>query len=81
MKTFINVKHIYIPRFTFNWLWLAIASVVPRLNAGYNDYELRLHMCELTPEEARAEILSDIANHHKRMREIMAWSEMWDEED
>lgn len=78
MKTSINVKHIYIPRFTFNWLWLAIASVLRQFTTDENDRAIRELMCELTADEARAKILSDIANEAKHMREIMAWSDMWD---
>lgn len=61
----------------FNGVFLAIASVLRRLNSNYDDYDIRLHMCELTADEARAEIRGDIANHDKRTREALAWSEMW----
>lgn len=74
MKTSINVKHIYIPRFTFNWLWLAIAYVLRRLNAGYNDYELRGRMGEWTRDEARAAILSTIANAEQHRLDGEWWS-------
>lgn len=64
----INVrKPIAVPRWTNfpGWLFLAIASVLQKLNAGYNDYDIRLHMGELTQDEARAEIREDIANEER----------------
>lgn len=55
-----------------NGLWLAIASVLRKLNAGYDDREIRLHMYELTKKEAWAEIRGDIANeeYHRRLHEF-----------
>lgn len=79
MKAITSVnKTVSVPRFTFNRLWLAIASVLRWANRNYDDYDIREWMGELTRDEARAEILGDIANYDKHMREAMAWSEMWD---
>ena len=62
MKAISVHKNIFIPRFTFNWLWLAIANVLRRLNKDYNDYDIRELMGELTRDEARAVVVADIAN-------------------
>ena len=71
----INVsKPVPVPRFTFNGVFLAIASVLRRLNSGYNDYDIRLQMGELTPDEARAEILGDIANEERNRLAGEFWS-------
>lgn len=61
----INVKPLTIPAThqpLLNGVWLSIASVLRFINRDYNDYDIRLHMGELTRDEARAEILGDIVN-------------------
>ena len=61
----INAKTITAPKIhrpLLNGLWLAVAAVLRRVNAGYDDYELRGRVGEWTRDEARAEILGDIAN-------------------
>ena len=74
MKTIYVSKHIVIPRLSFNWLWLAIADVLRRLNKDYDDYDIRERMGELTADEARAEILGDIANEEWNRRAAEFWS-------
>lgn len=75
MKVSINVpKNISVPRISFNWLWFAITYVLRWVNRGYDDYDLRFEMGELTADEARAEIMSDIV-HAERSRLVdEAWS-------
>lgn len=81
----INAKRISIPRrvtrLSFNGLFLSIASVLRRLNRGYNDYELRGIAGEWTHEEARVEILASFANEEKNRIEAVAQSGIWHGED
>lgn len=76
MKVINANKPIPIPRWTFlpGRLFLAITSVLRKLNAGYDDYDIRLQMGELTPDEARAEILGDIANEEENRLAGVFWS-------
>lgn len=74
MKTSINVKSIYVPRFTFNWLWFAIAAFIRQFTTDENDKAIRELMCELTADEARDEILSTIANEEQHKRDGEWWS-------
>lgn len=69
-------KPIPIPRWTFfpDRLFLAIASVLRKLNAGYDDYDNRMDRGELTPDEARAEILGDIANAERNRLSEEFWT-------
>jgi len=74
MKVSINVPNVYIPRFTFNWLWFAIAYVLRRLNKDYDDYDIREQMDELTAEEARAVVLADWENAEQNRLAGEFWS-------
>lgn len=64
MKASISVsKNIFVPRISvFNDACLAVAAFLRQFTTADNDYAIRLLMDELTPDEARAEIMSDIAN-------------------
>lgn len=75
MKASINVsKNISVPRVSFNRLWFAIAAVLRWLDRGYDDYDIRLHMGELTRDEARDEIMGDIDNAEQNRLSGEAWS-------
>jgi hypothetical protein len=74
MKVSINVRTIHIPRITFNRLWLAIAAGSRFVNRNYDDYDNRMDRGELTRDEARAEILGDIANYNKHIDDAIFWS-------
>ena len=75
-----NAKPLSIPvshRPMLNGVWLAIASVLRWVNRDYGYfeyYELRLHMGELTKDEARAEILSDWANAERNRLAEEFWT-------
>ena len=74
MKTIYVSKTVSLPRFTFNWLWLAIAHVLRRLNKDYDDHDIRERMGELTRDEARAVVLADIANQEWNDAANKFWS-------
>lgn len=81
MKAITSVnKTVSVPRFTFNRLWLAIASVLRWVNRGYDDYDIREWMGELTPVELAAEAREAKAVQDWNDAAAYAWSDIWDEE-
>ena len=73
----INAKTLTAPKIhrpLLNGLWLVVAAVLRRVNAGYDDYELRGRVGEWTRDEVRAEILGDIANAERNQLADEFWT-------
>ena len=74
MKTIYVSKPVSLPCPSFNWLWLSIAFVLRQFTTYANDRDIRELMDELTPDEARAEILSDWENAERNRLAGEFWS-------
>lgn len=58
-----------------------ITAILQRVNAGYDDYELRGTMGEWTRDEARAEVQAGIdCQERNRIRDEL-WSGIWHDPD